>query len=174
MKSPLERAAELREKAKQIRINRDRENALLAEQKLEEKWRSECDELRTLKSKQLTAGLKDEHFRQMEEKVCRERHRLEEEAIFADMWYKDMLAKKEREENEARKQVERDKEISSVLKEQMLVLEKQKEEEKRLRAENARLMHEKQNIEKFEKQIAYQKKLVDQANRRHELDLCVK
>ena len=38
--------------------------------------RSECDEIRTLKSKQLQAGLKDEHFRQMEEKVCRERHRL--------------------------------------------------------------------------------------------------
>ena len=51
-----------------------------------------------------------------------------------------MLAKKEREDNDARKLAERNKEISAVLKEQMQVLEKQKEEEKRLRVENARLM----------------------------------
>jgi hypothetical protein len=39
VKTPLERAAELREKAKQIRINRNNENAQFVAQKLDEKWR---------------------------------------------------------------------------------------------------------------------------------------
>jgi hypothetical protein len=33
--------------------------------------------------------------------------------------------------------------------------------------------HEMRNIEKLDEQMKYQKKLEDQANRRHELDLCV-
>lgn len=37
--SPLERAAQLREKAKQIQLNRERENALFVQQKLDQKWR---------------------------------------------------------------------------------------------------------------------------------------
>lgn len=37
--SPLERAAQLREKAKQIQLNRERENAIFVQQKLDQKWR---------------------------------------------------------------------------------------------------------------------------------------
>lgn len=37
--SPLERAAQLREKAKQIRLNKENEKALFVHQKLEQKWR---------------------------------------------------------------------------------------------------------------------------------------
>lgn len=39
VKTPIERAAELREKARQIRTNREYENALLVQKKLDEKWR---------------------------------------------------------------------------------------------------------------------------------------
>lgn len=51
-----------------------------------------------------------------------------------------MQAKKDREDEDARKLAQRNKEVSEVLKEQMQVLERQKEEEKRLRVENARLL----------------------------------
>ena len=51
-----------------------------------------------------------------------------------------MLAKKEREENEAKKLAERNRDVSEVLKQQMQVLDDQKEEEKRLRGENIRLL----------------------------------
>jgi hypothetical protein len=56
------------------------------------------------------------------------------------LWQKDINAKKEREDKEAQSQAIRNKEISAVLKQQMQVLEKQREEEKRLKADNVRLM----------------------------------
>ena len=37
--TPLERAAQLREKAKQIRLNKENENALFVQEKLDQKWR---------------------------------------------------------------------------------------------------------------------------------------
>lgn len=37
--TPLERAAQLREKAKQIRINKEMEKAAFVQEKLEQKWR---------------------------------------------------------------------------------------------------------------------------------------
>jgi hypothetical protein len=63
----------------------------------------------------------------------------DDESYYAELWQNDMLAKKEREDKEAKIVAQRNMETSSVLKEQMQVLEKQKEEEKRLRIENARL-----------------------------------
>ena len=60
--------------------------------------------------------------------------------MFADLWYQDIKAKKDKEDEIARKQYERNHETASVLKEQMQVLEDQKMEEKRLRNETAKLM----------------------------------
>ncbi|RMZ98613.1 cilia- and flagella-associated 53-like [Brachionus plicatilis] len=172
--SPLERAAQLREKAKEIKMNKEMEKAAFVQEKLDQKWRSECDELRTFHSKQLQAGMKEEHMRQIEEKVCRNRHKLEEEAIFADLWYQDIQAKKDREDRDAKKALERNMEVAGILKQQMEVLERQKEEEKQIKAENGRLMREKENIDKLEKELLYQKKIEDQAARRRELDLNIK
>lgn len=56
------------------------------------------------------------------------------------MWYQDIEAKKNREDMEARDQAERNQKVAAILKEQMQVLEKQREEEKRLRIENSRLI----------------------------------
>ena len=76
MSSQLERAAILREKAKQIRQKRDIEQSAFVQEKLEHKWRSENDELRSFMSKQMQAGMKDVHMRQIEEKIALEQNRL--------------------------------------------------------------------------------------------------
>lgn len=60
--------------------------------------------------------------------------------MFADLWYQDLNAKKEREEQEKQNLLERNRTVTQVLKEQMKVLEDQKLEEKRARNENAKLM----------------------------------
>ena len=60
--------------------------------------------------------------------------------MFADLWYNDMLAKKQREDEDARKNLEKNYQTAQVLKEQMQVLERQKEEEKKLRLENTKLI----------------------------------
>jgi hypothetical protein len=59
--------------------------------------------------------------------------------MYAQLWQNDILAKKNREDQEASIVAQRNLETAKVLKEQMQVLEKQKQEEKRLRIENARL-----------------------------------
>ena len=84
--------------------------------------------------------MRDEHMRQIEEKIFRERQRMEEEAVFADLWYQDIQAKKDKEDRDVREKAEKNRQVSSVLREQMLVLEKQKEEQKQLKMENAKLL----------------------------------
>lgn len=172
--TPLERAAQLREKAKQIRMQKENENALFVKEKLDQKWRSECDELRTYQSKHLQSTMGKEHMRQIEEKIVREQEKMEEEGVFADMWYQDIEAKNLKEDEKARIRKEKNREVSLVLKQQMEVLEQQKQEAKRIRNENAKLLKEKSNIENLEKTLNFRKKREDQAARRHELDLCVR
>lgn len=172
--SPLERAAQLREKAKQIRVAKATENELFVRDKMDQKWRLECDELRTYQSKHLQSGMGVEHMRQIGEKIEREQYRLQEEGVFADMWYQDIEAKNLKEDDKLRKTKERNLQVSAVLKQQMEVLENQKLETKRIKNENAKLLKEKSNIEALEKQLNHQKKRGDQENRRHELDLCVR
>ncbi len=172
--TPLERAAQLREQAKQIRAQKESENKIFVQDKLDQKWRSECDELRTYQSKHLQSGMGKEHMRQISEKIQKEQEQLEEEGIFAEMWYQDIQAKNFKEDEKARVRKEKNMEVSSVLKQQMEVLERQKLEAKRIRNENAKLLKEKANIENLEKQLNFRKKREEQAMRRHELDLCVK
>lgn len=90
------------------------------------------------------------------------------------MWYQDIQAKNFKEDEKERVAKERNLQVSKVLKQQMEVLEQQKQEAKRIRNENAKLLKEKSNIENLEKQLNFQKKREEQANRRHELDLCVR
>jgi len=115
-----------------------------------------------------------EHMRQIEEKIVREQEKMEEEGVFADMWYQDIEAKNLKEDEKARIRIEKNREVSLVLKQQMEVLEQQKQEAKRIRNENAKLLKEKSNIENLEKTLNFRKKREDQAARRHELDLCVR
>ncbi len=172
--SPLERAAQLREQAKQIRAQKENDNALFVQEKLDQKWRSECDELRTYQSKHLQSGMGKEHMRQISEKIYREQEQLQEEGVFAEMWYQDIQAKNLKEDEKARVRKEKNMEVSAVLKQQMEVLERQKLESKRIKNENAKLIKEKANIENLEKQLNFRKKREEQAMRRHELDLCVR
>lgn len=63
-----------------------------------------------------------------------------EEATFAALWEQDRLAKEKREEAEARKRSGRDNGLRTMLNTQRAVAEAQREEERRLKAEEAKLM----------------------------------
>lgn len=60
--------------------------------------------------------------------------------MFANLWYQDANAKKEREDREKAELDERNRIVAEKLREKMKVLDEQKLEEKRLRRENAKLM----------------------------------
>jgi cilia- and flagella-associated protein 53 len=172
--TPNERALQLKQKADDIKRRKDEANLKFVEEKMDEKWRLECDDLRTFESKKIQASMKAEHLRQMEEKVCERRHKMEEDAIFANLWYEDIKAKKQREEIDAQRAKDKNKETAHILRQQIDVLEEQRQEERRLRNENVKLVEEQINIDKLEKQMDYRKKLENQAARREELDQCVR
>jgi len=169
IESPLERAAALREKARLYREIKKNENAMFVEKKMEQKWRGECDELRTQQSKFVQSGQRLEHQKQIEEKIFREKQELTEERVFADMWAADIASKDAKQARQVADKLAKNRAVSEVLKEQMLVLERQKQEEKVLKIQNARLLEEKRLVEKLEKEMRFKKKREDQAARRHEL-----
>lgn len=139
IESPLERAAKLRERARKLQQEKEREQQEFVQEKLDQKWRAECDELRLLQSKYLQKELGGEHLRQMDEKIVKRIEQVEEDKIFTELWYQNIEAKKAREDRDAAAAYERNMQTAVVLKEQMQILEKQKEKEKWLIMENARL-----------------------------------
>lgn len=64
----------------------------------------------------------------------------EEEAVFAKLWYDDIQSKKDKEDREAAIRQEKNQQVAAILKQQMQILDKQKQEEKRIRAETGKLM----------------------------------
>lgn len=60
--------------------------------------------------------------------------------MFAELWYQDADAKKEREDREKAELVERHRRVNESLREKMRALDEQKLEEKRQRNENAKLL----------------------------------
>ena len=94
--------------------------------------------------------------------------------MYAKLWHNDMLSKMEREENEARLAKIRNQETAQVLRDQMKVLEIQKEKERQLRIENARLSQERLNIDRIERELAHREKIRQQQARKEELDISVR
>ena len=60
--------------------------------------------------------------------------------MFAEMWYQDAEAKREREDREKVELAERNRRVNESLREKMRALDEQRLEEKRQRNENAKLM----------------------------------
>ena len=73
-------------------------------------------------------------------KEAMEDERRQEEAMYANLWEKDMLAKADREERDAKAAHERNAEVLAVLRKQMAALEAAKEEGRRLKEEEAQLL----------------------------------
>lgn len=63
-----------------------------------------------------------------------------QDQMYAQLWEEDRLKKAEREEREAKEQHERNREVLEVLRKQMAALEKQKDEERLLKDEEAQLL----------------------------------
>lgn len=58
--------------------------------------------------------------------------------MFADLWYEDIKAKKDREDREKLELQNRNQQVNQVLKQQMKVLDDQKMDERRQRNENVK------------------------------------
>lgn len=102
--------------------------------------RQQCEELRSALSKQNFEQVCLDRLDQLQQK---EEAALEKQAyddMYAKLWEQDMLEKAAREEREAKDQHERNRGVLEIQRKQMAALEAKKEEERKLKEEEAHLM----------------------------------
>ncbi|KAH9524685.1 hypothetical protein Btru_027525 [Bulinus truncatus] len=166
----LERQAKMRERAKFLKDKRESERLAFVQEKYDQQFKAQCEELRSTLSKRHQDQVCLERLEQLRHK---EEIAQEEKAIsdmYDKLWEQDMLEKAAREEREAKDLHERNRGVLDVLRKQMAALEAQKEEANRLKEEEAHLMKEQQAMWKMEDEIAHQEKLRKQRETRDMLD----
>ena len=81
-----------------------------------------------------------ERMDQLRTKALMEKEKKEEERMYTDLWYADMMAKAKREEDEAAQQLEANKKLLEVLSKQIASLAVKQKEEQQLKDEEATLL----------------------------------
>jgi hypothetical protein len=170
----LERQAKMRERAKYLKEKRESERRALVEEKLEQKWRDQCEEMRWLSTKRH----QDEVFSQRKEQLrlkseMKEREK-QEEKMYAQLWENDYKDKCKREEMETTLTIERNREMLKVLTLQSAAIEKQKEELKKLKELEAQHLREEAALRSIEEQRLREEKIRSQEQTRAELNLSLR
>lgn len=140
IESPLERQAKMRERAKQLREKRESERLEFVQEKLDQRWRDGCEELRSALSQRLQDDVCKERTEQMRIKQEQKIQQQKQEEMFAQLWKEDRLSKEKREEMEAALQLERNREMLKTLNIQTAAKEQEMEEARKLREQEAELL----------------------------------
>ncbi|KAL3865689.1 hypothetical protein ACJMK2_043053 [Sinanodonta woodiana] len=167
----LERQAKMRERARALKDRREEERLAFVQEKYDQQFRDQCEELRSTLSKRQQDIVALERLEQLRIKDQIDREKQQEEDMYARLWEDDRLAKVAREERDARAAQERNLEVLQVLQKQTAALKAQKEEAERLKQEEAQLLREQAALRKAEEQRAYEDKLRQQHETRQMLDL---
>uniref|UniRef100_H2Z3F5 Trichohyalin-plectin-homology domain-containing protein n=1 Tax=Ciona savignyi TaxID=51511 RepID=H2Z3F5_CIOSA len=126
-----ERQKKMTERAKLLKEKRETERKAFVQNKLDQQWREQCEELRGVLSRRHQDEVCIDRMQQLAVKSDLERRKQEEEAMYAELWEKDRLAKAAREERESQQQIERNRAMVDTLRTQKASLEAKKLEEKR-------------------------------------------
>ena len=102
--------------------------------------RNQCEELRGVVSKRECNLVASERMKQLRDKEILAKRKEEEERMYADLWYADIRAKADREEEEARKRMESNRGLLEVLQHQMAAVEAEKKKENDLKYEEAKIL----------------------------------
>ncbi|KAI8789300.1 cilia- and flagella-associated protein 53-like [Biomphalaria glabrata] len=166
----IERQAKMRERAKFLKDKREAERLAFVQEKYDQQFKAQCEELRSTLSKRHQDQVCLERLEQLRHKdeIAQEEKAISD--MYDKLWEQDMLEKAAREEREAKDLQERNRGMVDVLRKQMAALEAQKEEANRLKEEEAQLMKEQQAMWKMEDEIAHQEKLRKQQATRDMLD----
>lgn len=102
--------------------------------------REQCEELRSTLSKRQQDQISAERMEQLRIKEQQKMREIEDDKVYAKLWYADIEAKAKREEADTQRIMMGNKDQVEVLQQQMAALEAQKADEKRLMAEEAQLL----------------------------------
>nr|CAB3228135.1 coiled-coil domain-containing protein 11-like [Phallusia mammillata] len=161
-------------RAKVLKEKREKERLQIVEEKLDQQWREQCEELRGVLSRRHQDEVCIDRMNQLAIKSDLERRRQEEERMYAELWEKDRLAKAAREEMEAQQQIERNRAMVDTLRTQKASLEAKKQEEKRLIEEEAKLLSEERDLRQLEEQRASKQKRLLQKQHKASLEKSMK
>ncbi|XP_071794477.1 cilia- and flagella-associated protein 53-like [Asterias amurensis] len=170
----LERQAKMRERAKFLKEKREKERLEVVAEKLDQRWREECEELRSTLSRRHMDEVCLERSDQLRIKAEIDEQNKVHEQMYADLWHQDMLAKAAREEKEAQERHARNRETLDTLQKQKAALEAKRLEAKRLKEEEGRLLKEERELRKMEEQRAYQEKLAKQEQAREDIAMNIR
>merc|ERR1712080_661253 len=169
-----DRQEKMKERARYLKEKRETERVAYVEEKLDEKFREECEELRAEFSKQT----RDEIFqdRQMQNQIKKEQEQRDSaiENFYANLWEEDTRAKEVREEMETQGRLQRDRDGLEVLNLQKRALESQREEEQLVKKMEAEWLKEEASLRAYEEEQLNKEKKEKQRNARRARDISIK
>ncbi|KAH6579917.1 hypothetical protein BASA50_002175 [Batrachochytrium salamandrivorans] len=160
----------MRARMMELRELREREHKAVVEDKLMQRWRNECDELRAVESKMREKQVAVARELQIQEQADRKALERKEEHYYDVMWEHDRQKKIDRENADRAHQKEINETMTLVLAEQMQALKIQAQTEVELKREEARLMREEYETRQIEDEREYRRKLQEQRIIRQDLD----
>uniref|UniRef100_A0A3B4FYH8 Cilia- and flagella-associated protein 53 n=1 Tax=Pundamilia nyererei TaxID=303518 RepID=A0A3B4FYH8_9CICH len=166
----LEKEAKMREKAKALRHKRESERQQLVSEKLEQQFREQCEELRSICSRLTEQQVSQERTAQVRSRQAQQRRQQEEDLLFSELWAGDGRAKEELESARAQSRRHRNEEQRSILCWQMEAAEQQRQRETELKEEEARLLAQQRQTSLLQEQREQQQKLQAQQGQRRLLD----
>ncbi|XP_031165379.2 cilia- and flagella-associated protein 53 isoform X2 [Sander lucioperca] len=144
METSVERQAKMRERAKALRERRETDRQKMVSEKMDQLFRDQCEELRTVQSQRREQQVCLERAAQLESQQQQRQRQRQEEQLFAELWDADRRAKDQKAEQEAQQRQTRNLQTLDAIRTQMEAAEQQRQKHKELREEEAALMREQQ------------------------------
>lgn len=162
--------AQMRSRVHDLKSRREAERSALAEEKMAEKWRLGCDELRQAESHAVAKHVAKEREAQLIEKQAKAITAAKEDSEFALVWEQSRLEKVKREEYELEARHMRDDEQMRVLNDQIQHLRQKAQEELALKQQQAVLMRAQIETQKLQDEQQVREKAAEQRKLSEALD----
>jgi len=165
-----QRFEKLKQRAEMLKKQREEERMKVVREKRELQFLARCEEIRPIISKKQTVEVFQDRCKQVEMKAVLQKRQLEEEAMYAELWEKDRLAKAAREEREEVMRVERDAEQVRGLNIQMAAKASRSDEALREKLDELKMVDEERKMIKIEDEKAWADKKKMQNKTKTQLD----
>ncbi|TPX72621.1 hypothetical protein SpCBS45565_g00287 [Spizellomyces sp. 'palustris'] len=164
------RVEAMRARMNELKAKREKERQKIVEEKLLQRWRNECDELRSIESHLLEKEVASARAEQLIEVQEKRALAQQEKKYYDDLWEQDRLKKIEREEADRLRRRAMNEAMTATLQEQLRLLKEHAQEEQRLKQEEGVLMRQEHELRLLEEERARLRKIQDQRQVRLELD----
>eukprot|EP00794_Sanderia_malayensis_P009428 gene9428-10415_t len=169
-----ERQEKMKLRARELRAKREQERQAMVAEKLDQKFRNECEELRTHFSRQQQDQLFAERKAQLAEKEDDKLKQQKIESLYAELWDQDRIEKARKEEIEEQERMKRNHEMVDVLNLQKSAIERRKEEERQLKQLEAEWLKQEATIRESEDRLLVEERKQKQLHAKKSRDISVK